>query len=277
MYGRPLHEAMREKSLSLGTYCLIQSDEVMEIIGHCGYNHVIIDHMFTGIDWSATASMARAAQLFGVAPIVRVQAYPWATGGEDFSVASAVARALGIGANGAMISVGSVAELEKCVAVKKDAKHRRVWLAAGQRQVDPAYPTGLAAPALTGEFIVLPLIELPALVDDIDTMLRIEGLDAIGIGVGDISESVGHPGDVEHPEVWKVVDRVVAAAKPKGISVWVNTGDSYGTVQEMAERIGRLWERGVDAIQVQRPETLLQHVYGQVHAQTAALLSAKSA
>jgi 4-hydroxy-2-oxoheptanedioate aldolase len=252
--------AMREKKLSLGLYFMNSSPELMEIAGVAGFNHVIIDHMFTGIDWGTTAHMVRAAQLFGVSPIVRVQTYPWGSEGRDVRVAAEVARALGIGASGAMISIGSVTELERALQVRRDLFHKRIhlinWLPSVEE--DPVRQ----APE-EKDFIVLPLIELPSLMDQIDEIVSLEGLKAIALGMGDMCKAVGHPSDDEHEDVWKFVDKAVRAAEPHGIAVWVNIY-LHWTLKEIVGRIERLWKHGIYTIQVQTPEAFLRYALHQV-------------
>jgi 4-hydroxy-2-oxoheptanedioate aldolase len=269
MRPKPLLQAMSDKSLSLGVYSLINYPEMLEIVGHSGFNHVIIDQMFTGVDWGATANMVRAAQLYGMTPIVRVQTYPWASKGNDLSVPASIARALGLGAGGAMVSVATIEELERCVAVQRDAAHRRIYITPDVEDLETSsQPLGAE-----GEFFVLPLIEFPELVDRMEEMVRIEGLKAVGVGIHDICASVGHPMEVEHPKVWAVIDRIVESAEKKGVAVWVNTGYRYKRVDEMVDRIGRLWDHSVRVIQVQGPETLLQHMLKQVRKGAEALTS----
>ena len=263
MKPKSLVKSMKDGSLSLGTYCTISSPELIETMGYCGLNHVIIDHMFTAIDWSTTANMIRAAQLYGVCPIVRVQTYGWASRGGDQHVASEVARALGVGAGAAMVSIGSVDELEMCLGVQKDQHHRRIWLSPDVETIESTGDdTDIKNPE--DKFFVFPLIELPELIDQVEKICALKHLSCMSVGIHDICHGIGHPYDVEHPEVWKVLDRFMAAGKANGVDVWVNVGYRYKTVDEMVARIGRLYERGFRTIQVQGPNTLLQHMYGGV-------------
>jgi len=262
----PLLQAIEEGNLSLGTYFTINSPELVEIIGHCGFNHVIIDQMFSALDWGATSNLVRAAHLYGVNPVIRVQTYPWGSMGGDTRVPAEIARALGIGAGAAMASIGSVAELEACLRIQRDAAHGRIWMSPDVQDWERRREAG--EPAERSEFFVVPLIELTSLIDDIESVVSLQGLRAVAIGIHDICVAVGHPFDVEHPDVWKDVDRVVAAAEVHGVSVWVNVGYRYRRADEMIARIGRLREHGVNVIQVQGPETLVQHMLTDIAAGT---------
>jgi 2-keto-3-deoxy-L-rhamnonate aldolase RhmA len=261
IHQTPLLRAMRERQLSLGNYCTINSPEIMEVVGYCGFNHVILDHMFTGLDWQATSHMIRAAQLFGVCPIVRVQTYLWGSRGKDTRMASEVARALGIGAGGAMVSVGSLEELDSCLGVQRDAHHKRIWISPDVAEIEKA---GGHLIDEDDQFFVVPLIETPELIDRIEEMVELDGLKAIAVGIHDVCMAVGHPYDVDHLEVWKLVDKISAAAGPKGIDTWVNVGYRFTRIDEMVDRIGRMLDHGIRTVQVQGPETLLQHMLKQI-------------
>ena len=86
------------------------------------------------------------------------------------------------------------------------------------------------------------------------------------MGIHDLCGAVGRPFDVEHPDVWRLIDRLVAAAMPKGIDVWVNTGYRYKRVEDIVARIGRLWDHGIRTMQVQGPEFLLYHMLNGIRA-----------
>ncbi len=51
---------------------------------------------------------------------------------------------------------------------------------------------------------------------DIDEIVAMEGIDAIFIGQADLSHSMGHLGDIAHPEVQAAVDMITARAKAAG-------------------------------------------------------------
>jgi 4-hydroxy-2-oxoheptanedioate aldolase len=64
-------------------------------------------------------------------------------------------------------------------------------------------------------FIVIQ-IEQPRTVDHIEAIAAVEGVDAIFIGPGDLSIQYGIPGEMDHPKMKAVMDRVAAAAKKEG-------------------------------------------------------------
>jgi 4-hydroxy-2-oxoheptanedioate aldolase len=67
------------------------------------------------------------------------------------------------------------------------------------------------------ETFVSALVEESEGIRNLDAIMAVEGVDAVGIGAGDLSMSMGLPGQAGHPDVKKVVveaeARVVAAGK----------------------------------------------------------------
>ena len=54
------------------------------------------------------------------------------------------------------------------------------------------------------ETMVIALVEDPVGIENLAEILLVEGLDAVVIGYSDLSMSMGHPGEPEHPDVRKV-------------------------------------------------------------------------
>ena len=53
-------------------------------------------------------------------------------------------------------------------------------------------------------------------IDNLDNMLGVEGIDILFIGPYDLSQSLGHPGDTDHPEVIGIMRKIVEKARAKG-------------------------------------------------------------
>lgn len=81
-------------------------------------------------------------------------------------------------------------------------------------------------------FMAIPQVEDKEAVDRLDEILAVEGVDAIAIGLGDLSVSLGYPDDKDHPEVFKVVEKMAKQIRDAGKSCSV----SYpGNVKKYAD------------------------------------------
>jgi 2-keto-3-deoxy-L-rhamnonate aldolase RhmA len=63
--------------------------------------------------------------------------------------------------------------------------------------------------------------ESRAAVDNIDSIAAVEGVDCILIGPYDLSASLGHIGEVTHPEVRSAIDAIAAACKQANVRLGI--------------------------------------------------------
>jgi 2-keto-3-deoxy-L-rhamnonate aldolase RhmA len=98
----------------IGTLHMSYSPELVEILAYVGFDFVFVDQMFTSIAWTELANMVRAAQGSEMAVFARVENDPWHSG-DDPGIASRVARALGVGADGVKVNVFSKNEAKWAV------------------------------------------------------------------------------------------------------------------------------------------------------------------
>jgi 4-hydroxy-2-oxoheptanedioate aldolase len=80
-------------------------------------------------------------------------------------------------------------------------------------------------PRLNQETMIVLQIESKTAVDNLEPMLDVPGVDAVFIGPNDMSQTLGIPGDIGHPEVAKRVDRVLEVCGKKNIPCGVHTYD----------------------------------------------------
>jgi 2-keto-3-deoxy-L-rhamnonate aldolase RhmA len=71
------------------------------------------------------------------------------------------------------------------------------------------------------ETTVMIQIEDAKAVAAIDEILAVDGVDAAVIGPFDLSGSLGHLGEISHPEVVAAIDRIAAAGKQHGVPVGI--------------------------------------------------------
>lgn len=64
--------------------------------------------------------------------------------------------------------------------------------------------------------IVLALIETKAGLDNVDEIMAVDGIDAAHLGHADLSLSLGIPGQFDHPDLQRGIDKIVEAAAKNG-------------------------------------------------------------
>jgi 4-hydroxy-2-oxoheptanedioate aldolase len=179
-------ERLKYKKVALGTFLFTYSPTVMEILGHSGFDFVIIDteHGPTGpLDTITLEHIIRAAEVSGTVPLVRLP--------ERSKVMTQ--KVLDAGAKG--IVVPWVRTKEDAEAAVMDAKYPP----EGHRgSCFLTRPTGYSS-KFTPEYweeanngvIVAPLIEDQTGVDNLDEILQVDGVDFIFFGGRDYSMSCG--------------------------------------------------------------------------------------
>lgn len=75
------------------------------------------------------------------------------------------------------------------------------------------------------EICVLVQVETQEALNEIGEIAAIDGVDGIFIGPGDLSTSLGFPGQLKHPKVLEVIDKAMLAIKSKGIAPGILTSD----------------------------------------------------
>src|SRR5262249_10694661 len=73
--------------------------------------------------------------------------------------------------------------------------------------------------------LIIAQIEHVDAVNNIDAILAVPGLSAIVIGPYDLSGSMGHMAEPQHPDVQRAIETVVAHARRTQVFVGIGTGD----------------------------------------------------
>lgn len=245
---------IRNKKVCVGVLDVLSSPEIAETMASAGLDYICIDQMFTSTDWDRTAHIIRAAKAAGISPMVRVEANPWLAKGDPGKVVVECTRAQGVGASGVMASVASPKELEAIIEASKDW-HRAIHVIRFHEDMKQFTQV---EKKIAEASIVIPLLESQSTVKEFEEILSVDGLEAVMIGISDMSRVMGYPFQYEHPEVWKMVDAVVNICEKKGIVCGGNTGYTYQDPEAIAGRISRMVDHGLRYIMVQSDGSLFQ-------------------
>ena len=66
------------------------------------------------------------------------------------------------------------------------------------------------------QMLVIALLEDAAVLDNLDAILAVPGIDLYGIGPHDFSQSLGYPGQPDHPDVVKAMQEIVRRVHQAG-------------------------------------------------------------
>ena len=119
-----LRNAVNSGRTALGVWA--NDPETVELCAFMGFDWIMIDMMFTGMDFRDVQTMIRTCQGAGITPVVRMQMNPWH--GYDAHMAVDLSRIQGIGAEYVLISHSGLKEIEEALEVAKDWHRRALWV-----------------------------------------------------------------------------------------------------------------------------------------------------
>lgn len=246
-----LRARLRAGQRLVGTMLTLPSPAVAEILASCGFDWLFVDgeHSPFGI-----RDLEAVLQAVGhrVACLVRVPALDEA----------AIKRVLDLGAAG--IIVPQVNSAEEAARVVRFSRYSPV----GARGVGLARAHGYGMQfseylrTANDEIVVVVQAEHIEAVRNIESIVRVEGIDAVLVGPYDLSASLGKLGRIEDPEVRSAIERVSAAGRQAGMRL----GIFAATPPEILPYVQQgytLLVVGVDALLLGRAAQALRAELGQ--------------
>ena len=179
-----------------------------------------------GVDYADLGNLTRACDLWGKTSVVRVMDNDYAT----------IYRTLDRGAQGIVVPhVNTRAEAEAVVEGAKFAPQGKRGMFTSRQGfgVDDYLKTA------NDKSLLIVLIEDIVAVRNLDEILKVDGIDVFFVAPNDLATSMGHIGNMGHPEVQQTVD--------KAITKIVQAGRAAGTLVNAGnvERYTRLGVRAV--------------------------------
>lgn len=242
---------MDRGELVVGALMMSNSPDVVEIMAYVGFDYVIVDQMFTTVDWDGLGRMVRAARGSDLAVIARVENDPW-YGGDDPGTSARAARAMAIGCDGVKVNVYSARQARSVVEATA-GWHRNPHIVPFAADDFEAHEQRVA-----GNVLTIPSVESELGIQETPEIVAIPGLRCFGIAMTDTTRMLGYPLQYEHPEVWKFIDKTVAEAKNHNVHICGGTGYAFQTWDDIAGRVKRMHEHGINMVFMQTPEFLFQ-------------------
>ncbi len=184
---------------------------LIEFLGYQGWDFLVFDAEHGTVEPRDCENMTRAAELRGVTPIIRVT-----TNWQPI-----ILRFLDTGAQGLLVPwVQSAAEAEAAVrSVKYQPQGIRGL--AGVRAADYGQTRSLGeyVEQANAETLVVLQIETVQAIEQLPEILQVEGIDVIFIGPSDLSQSLGLPGQAQHPTVQAAMQRIADCVAPTDVAL----------------------------------------------------------
>jgi len=230
---------------AFGTYVTLPTPAVVEVAALAGFDFVRLDAYHVAYNPETLENMIRAAYAHGVTPWVRCRNDPWV-----------IMTTLDSGAQALTIPNVGTAE------VARAAVRAIYYPPRGEREF--ARPLRFRALSnadylewVNRQLILSCQIEGSDGLENYREIVRVEGVDCIQTGRGDISLALGLPGEELHPRVLEAAKRVVLAALEAGKEVSL----LHSLTPDGIERTLRWIEQGVRILTLDNDSRVLQREY----------------
>jgi 2-keto-3-deoxy-L-rhamnonate aldolase RhmA len=206
---RSLKERLKSGELCTGTFLLFLSGgDVVQFFAGMGFDYLILDMEHGSLDHSRARETILIARASGVAPLVRVSDVQY----------SLVTRALDAGAEGIVLPrVESRTQCEELVRYARYSPEgqRGLTTFAGHNDYTVVSDVSTFVAGRNRDILLIVQIETRLGVEQRNEILSVPGIDGCLVGTGDLSFSLGYPGQMNHPEVVAAVDKVFATCREK--------------------------------------------------------------
>lgn len=215
----------------IGPFSKTSDPAFIEAMGYAGCDFVILDLEHGPNSVQSIQNLIRAAEVSGIFPIVRVK--------EDSP--SIIGEVLDIGAGGIQVpQITNAKQAEKAIKLAKFAPVGMRGVCRFVRAANYSSMDRFEYFKKANESIVVLQLEGKEAINNIDEIIKVEGIDIIFIGPYDLSQSLGVSGRIDHPIVEEKMIDIIEKCRKNDITV--------GTFVDSIEGAKKWTEMGVKYI-----------------------------
>lgn len=204
------HRRRPDGDVAIGAWLSLGSPDVAEVLGHAGFDWVLIDQQHAAVGPAQMLELVRAVDSSGAAPIVRIPA----------NTPEHYVYALDAGAHGVMVPM-----VEDRGAAEA-AVHAFSYPPDGARSIG-GYRAHLAFGMSRSEYLAKPparlilQLEHRRAIENIDEIAAVPGIDVLFVGPQDLSASYGLPPslDMSQPLMRAAIDTMTRAGQAHGVGL----------------------------------------------------------
>ena len=204
--NNPVKTLLTEGKPAFGTWItLCPHPRIIKIFAAAGFDFVIIEMEHTDFNMQTVANLVMLAREAGLVPIVRP---PGTIKPHDLS------RPLDAGAQGLLLPAVDTAEQMREI-IRTTKYHplgaRPMNLKGPHTDYHPGKPDEIIAHVNENTLTVV-MIESRKGIENLDSICKVEGVDAIMVGPDDLSQDLGVPGEMTHPTLTAAIDEIFSIA-----------------------------------------------------------------
>ena len=219
----------------------VRSPAIAQILAVAGFDFFFIDMEHGAYDLPTASDIMKAARLAGIVPLVRVPDFRHFPKG----------RIMDSGALGLMVPrVETREQVEEMVAeIKYPPLGRRGAFVSGANNDYRPQPLAAFIEEANRETLVIVQIELAEAVENIDALLSVPGVDVAFLGLGDLSVSLGVPGQTGHSRVTQAALQVVEACGRHNVVCGIHLGSEDALLEWMDRGVRMLtWSTDINML-----------------------------
>ena len=205
--------ALKDGKPQIGIWSSLSSHIVAEVLAGAGFDWVLLDTEHSPNELPMVQSQLHAMEGGTATPVVRV---PW----NDMVM---IKRYLDIGAQTLLLPYVQTPEEAKDAVRYTRYPPQGVRGVAGSTRATRYGRIPDYFKRVSEELCLLVQVETRKAVANLDAIAGTEGIDGVFIGPNDLAADLGHLGNWQHPDVWKVMEdaakRIRKAGKAPGILV----------------------------------------------------------
>jgi len=213
---------LREGGTVLGCWSRYGDATLVEYVAFQGWDFVVLDGEHGTLEPRECENAVRAAELREVTPLVRVTT----------NEASTILRFMDTGAQGAHVPmVNSAGEADHAVrAIKYGPRGSRGLAASRSAGFGQLGPYDEYVRWSNDETLVVVQIETPEAVAAVPDILTVDDVDVVFLGLTDLSQALGVPGQTSHPDVEQAAQAVAGAVTVSRVALGVLVGNAAAAV-----------------------------------------------
>lgn len=195
-------ERLRDGEVVLG--CFVRSFDATfaEYVATSGWDFLVFDAEHGSVIPSQVADLARACEVRDVSPFVRL----------GDSAPGTVLRCLDSGAAGLHFPWVNRPEQAQAAVAAAMYSPKGLRGLAGNRATDWVVDPEMLT-RINDETLIAIQIETTEAVENVEELCEVDGVDVVFVGPSDLSQSLGVPGQGQHPSVTEAMKRVAAAVE----------------------------------------------------------------
>jgi len=203
--------ALAAGKLQIGLWCSLCSNIAVDIVSDSGFDWLLLDTEHAPNEIPDVLAQLQAAECGAAMPVVR----------PAWNDAVLIKRALDLGAQSLLVPyVQNAEEARRAVEAVRYPPAGIRGVAAASRASRYGRITNYLKNA-DSEICLLVQVETRPALDQLEAIAKVDGVDGVFIGPSDLSASLGHVGNPQHPDVQKALEdaarRLKAVGKPPGI------------------------------------------------------------